>query len=108
MIDFYAKLHLAAAASGLSVMGRIWSLPYFGLLLIFTFAAGAFVLSRTIYGHSINAVGGNPEASRLSGLRIPLIIGLNYTLLDALTGVAGHISASQLRRIWTRTSSSMY
>jgi ribose transport system permease protein len=75
---------------------RIYGLPYSGLLLVGGLIAAAFVLSRTIYGHVLYAVGGNPEASLLSGLRVPLIVGSTYVLLGALTGIAGYISASQL------------
>ena len=49
--------------------GRFHGVPYSGLLLIAGLIVAAFALSRTIYGHVLYAVGGNPEASRLSGLR---------------------------------------
>jgi ribose transport system permease protein len=75
---------------------RIFGMPYSGILLLVALAAAAFVLSRTIYGHVLYAVGGNPEAGRLSGLRVPIIVGSTYVLLGGLTGVAGFISASQL------------
>lgn len=76
--------------------GRWCGIPYSGMLLILALVIAAFVLSRTIYGHVVYAVGGNIEASRLSGLRVPLIVGSTYVLLGALTGIAGFISASQL------------
>ena len=76
--------------------GRWHGVPYSGLLLIVSLVIASLVLSRTIYGHVIYAVGGNIEASRLSGLRVPLIVGSTYVLLGALTGISGFISASQL------------
>jgi ribose transport system permease protein len=75
---------------------RWHGIPYSGMLLIVALILAALVLSRTIYGHVIYGVGGNMEASRLSGLRVPLIVGSTYVFLGALTGVAGFISASQL------------
>ena len=81
---------------GIIGAGRIVGMPYSGILLVVALAAAAFVLSRTIYGHALYAVGGNPEASRLSGLRVPVIVGSTYVLLGGLTGIAGFISASQL------------
>ena len=76
--------------------GRWGGLPYSGMLLIGTMLVVSLVLSRSIYGSLLYAVGGNPEASRLSGIRVPLVIGSTYALLGALTGMAGFISASQL------------
>ena len=76
--------------------GRIFGMPYSGLLLIVTLVIAAAVLARSMYGHMIYAVGGNPEASRLSGLRVGYVVGSTYVLLGALTGMAGFISASQL------------
>ena len=70
--------------------------PIRGCCSIPGLVVAALVLSRTIYGHVIYGVGGNIEASRLSGLRVPLIVGSTYVLLGALTGIAGFISASQL------------
>lgn len=76
--------------------GRIAMVPYSGILLIFALIVGGVVLARTYYGHVVYAVGGNAEASHLTGLRVPLIEGSTYLLLGALTGIAGFISASQL------------
>jgi ribose transport system permease protein len=91
-----AAFTVAEPAFGVLGSGRIYGVPYSGILLIVCLAFAAFVLSRTIFGHVIYAVGGNPEASRLSGLRVPLIVGAAYVLLGILTGIAGFISASQL------------
>ncbi len=76
--------------------GRWHGVPYSGMLLIAMLAIAAIVLSRTVYGRMIYAVGGNPEASLLSGLPVGVIIGSTYVLLGGLAGVAGYISGSQL------------
>lgn len=83
---------------GFGVLGaqRVGGMPYSGILLIATLAFAGLVLARSVYGHAVYAVGGNPEASRLSGIRVPLVVGSTYMLLGALAGVAGFISASQL------------
>lgn len=76
--------------------GRFHGVPYSGMLLIaFTLAFG-FILARTIYGETIYAVGGNYEASRLSGLRVRGIVASSYVLLGGCVGIAGSITASQL------------
>lgn len=81
---------------GIIGAGRWHGIPYSGMLLLLLLLVAGLLLSRTIYGHVVYAVGGNIEASRLSGLRVPLIVGSTYVLLGALTGIAGFVSASQL------------
>lgn len=75
---------------------RWHGIPYSGIVLIVVLAIAGIVLARTVYGHVVYGVGGNIEASRLSGLRVPVIVGSTYALLGGLTGIAGFVSASQL------------
>lgn len=51
---------------------------------------------RTVYGEVIYAVGGNYEASWLSGIRVKLVVASTYMLVGACYGLAGSITASQL------------
>lgn len=83
-------------AFGILGAGRWHGIPYSGLLLIALFPIAGLVLSRSVYGHMIYAVGGNPEASKLSGIPADLIIASTYILLGAGVGLSGFISASQL------------
>jgi ribose transport system permease protein len=76
--------------------GRWHGFPYSGMILIFFLVVGGIVLARTVYGQSIYAVGGNPEASRLSGIRVRTVIGSTYVFSGFCMGVAGIITASQL------------
>ncbi len=57
---------------------------------------GGFVLAKSRYGHYLYAIGGNPEASRLSGLRVRTLTGSTYVLSGLSMGVAGMLAASQL------------
>ena len=81
-----------------SILGaQRWSgIPYSGMLLIAGLVIGGLVLSRTVYGQKIYAVGGNAEASRLSGIRVQWMSVSAYTLSGFCAGLAGIISASQL------------
>src|SRR3984893_6261908 len=56
-------------------------LPYSGMLLVIFLVVFGFVLARTIYGEAIYAVGGNYEASRLSGIRVRTVVTSAYVLL---------------------------
>ena len=65
----------------------------FGDVLVGFMVAFGLILARTTYGEAVYAVGGNYEASRLSGLRVLSIVASSYVLLGA---IAGSITASQL------------
>jgi ribose transport system permease protein len=81
--------------------GRWEGIPYSGLLLIALMILAEIVLSATMFGHFIYAVGGNAEASRLSGIPVKLVVSGTYILLGACVGIAGFISASQINAAQT-------
>jgi ribose transport system permease protein len=58
----------------------------------------ALVAKFTTFGRSLYAIGGNPEAARLSGLPVARNLILVYTLSGFLAGLAGLIAAAQLRQ----------
>jgi ribose transport system permease protein len=66
------------------------------MLLVLFLVVFGFVLARTIYGEAIYAVGGNYEASRLSGIRVRTVVASTYVLMGGCVGLAGCIAASQL------------
>jgi ribose transport system permease protein len=76
--------------------GRWHGFPYSGMILTACLIGGGLVLAKTVYGQSIYAVGGNAEASRLSGVRVGATVGSTYVLSGLSMGVAGIITASQL------------
>lgn len=76
--------------------GRWHNVPYSGMILALALVIGGVVLARTVYGQSIYAVGGNVEASRLSGIRTRLVTASTYVLSGFCAAVAGIITASQL------------
>lgn len=72
-------------------------LPNTVLLLIILYAIAYVVMSRTVLGRHIYAVGGNAEAARLSGVPVRRVIALVYAVCAALAGLGGVIQASQLK-----------
>jgi ribose transport system permease protein len=83
-------------AFGIFGAGRWNGIPYSGMMLVAFMIAFGVILARTIYGEAIYAVGGNYEASRLSGIRVRSVVASTYVLLGACVGLAGSITASQL------------
>jgi ribose transport system permease protein len=59
------------------------------------FAFTAFLLARTTFGRYVYAVGGNPEAARLSGVRVGLVRGACFALSGLAAGIAGVLAASR-------------
>jgi ribose transport system permease protein len=83
-------------AFGILGAGRWHGVPWSGMLLVLFLVVFGFVLARTIYGEAIYAVGGNYEASRLSGIRVRTVVASTYVLMGGCVGLAGCIAASQL------------
>jgi ribose transport system permease protein len=61
------------------------------------YAAAHLVMSRTALGRHVYAVGGNPEAARLAGVRVKGVLMFAYVLCGALAGLGGVVTASQLK-----------
>lgn len=56
----------------------------------------SFLLKRTICGRRIYAIGGNEEATRISGVRVDRVKRLVYTLCGLMAGVSGIATAARL------------
>ena len=69
--------------------GYIWIIPNPVVVMALCFAAGWFVLSRFSFGRYVYGIGGNEEASRLSGVNVNRVKYLVYTLAGFLFGIAG-------------------
>jgi ribose transport system permease protein len=55
-----------------------------------------FVLSRTVFGRTVYAIGGNSEAARLAGIRVDAVtVGL-YVICSACSALAGLLLGGQL------------
>jgi ribose transport system permease protein len=73
------------------LLGVKYSVWLFAAFVVFTW----FLLSRTAFGRYVYAVGGNPEAARLSGLRVELIRAATFAISGLSAGLAGVIVASR-------------
>lgn len=76
--------------------GALWGIPYsvyFALLMVL---ASHYVLSRTVFGRSVLALGGNEEATRVSGVRTGRIKVMVYILSGLCASLTGILMASRL------------
>jgi ribose/xylose/arabinose/galactoside ABC-type transport system permease subunit len=71
--------------------------PVPALVMLLLVAAGGFVLTRTRYGRYVFAVGGNEEASRLSGVPVQMVKLGVYVISGACSGLAAVLLVGQLR-----------
>ena len=55
-----------------------------------------FLLNKTSYGRLLYMIGGNPEASRLSGVRVNRCVRLSYILCGILAGCSGVMMTARI------------
>lgn len=75
----------------------LWGLPNAVVLMVVLYLLAHITMSRTTIGRYIYAVGGNPEAARLSGVPVKKILLWVYASCGALAGLGGVIMASQFK-----------
>lgn len=76
--------------------GKVVGIPVPALLLLVTFAVFLFISTRTTFGRSTYAVGGNAEAARLSGLPVARIRILGLGITGLLAAIVGILQSSRL------------
>ena len=75
---------------------EVFGIPTGPLIAFFIVIIGWLVLSQTILGRSILAVGGNKEASRVSGLNVDRIKIATYTIMGMMAAVAGMVLTGRM------------
>lgn len=76
--------------------GTLAGIPYSVFIALVIVFASHFVIRKTNYGRSLMAVGGNKEASRLSGINVKRILFTAHVYVAVLAGFVGVILASRL------------
>lgn len=76
--------------------GSIGPLPVPIIMMALAWVVCWFVLSRTVLGRSLYAIGGNPEAARLSGLPVRRTLVVVYALSGVFAALAGLVLAGRL------------
>ena len=75
---------------------RVLGLPVPVIIMFVVVAIGWVLLTRTIFGRYIYALGGNPKAAFHAGVNTKLFTFLPYVLNGLLVGLAGLVLASRL------------
>ena len=72
-------------------------LPHAVVLMLLLYGTAHMLMSQTILGRYLYAVGGNREAARLSGVPVRRVLLFAYVVCGLLAGLGGVIMASQLK-----------
>ncbi|WP_371877947.1 ABC transporter permease subunit [Shinella zoogloeoides] len=76
--------------------GSLLGIPWLAVIALLTIVVSWFVLKRTVLGTWIYAIGGNPEAARLTGIKVPRVLLFVYAVSGLLAGLGGVMSAARL------------
>lgn len=71
-------------------------IPILVLLMIGAFLVAWWVLRSTFFGRDVYAVGGNPQAARLSGIRVVQVTILVYAISAGAAAIGGVIQVSRI------------
>lgn len=76
--------------------GYLFNIPIPIYLMIVLFIAGYYLLTQTKFGRYTYAIGGNEEATKLSGINVDKVKIWVYGLCGALSALAGIVLTSRL------------
>jgi inositol transport system permease protein len=76
--------------------GSFLGVPVPVLVFLIVAVSGYIALRYTPYGRHVYAAGGNPEAARLTGLRVDRVLTSVYAIMGCLAGLAGFIQSARL------------
>ncbi|WP_395809928.1 ABC transporter permease [Daejeonella sp.] len=76
--------------------GTVFGIPFLILIFILVFALCSIILSKTVLGRYIYAIGGNEQAARASGINIDRVKLYVYSISGLLAGLAGILLASRI------------
>lgn len=78
------------------LMNSQGGVPILVVIMFIVALAGGFLTQNTTFGRYLYAIGGNPDAARLSGINIRRHILLTFCLMGALVGVASLLQTARL------------
>ena len=76
--------------------GRYAGIPVPVIIFLAIALAGAFITQNTTFGRYLYAIGGNPDAARLSGINIRKHLLAVFCIMGTLTGVASIIYTARV------------
>ena len=78
------------------LMNKAGGVPIPVLFLLAVALAGAFLTANTTFGRYLYAIGGNPDAARLSGINLKRYILAAFCIMGALSGLASILHTARV------------
>lgn len=75
---------------------RFLGIPFAVWLMLICVVVFGFILSKTKFGRSVYAIGGNAQAARLAGLNPQKIILICFIMIGVLTSMGGIVFAARM------------
>ena len=91
----YPVRFLGAEQIPIPGLGQFGAIPVSALVLLVVYGGLAWFLNKTSVGRHIYAVGGNPQAARVSGVSVDKILVLVYALSGFFAGLAALLLAGR-------------
>lgn len=76
--------------------GHLGGVPVSIWAFVATAVVATAILAKTAYGRNVYAVGGNPEACHLAGVRVGMVRGSTYMITGLMAAVGGIMITSQI------------
>jgi len=76
--------------------GYILGVPWLTVIALVVVAVCWLILMRTVLGRHVYAVGGNPDAARLAGIKVWAVLLFVYGMSGLLSGLGGVMQAARL------------
>lgn len=97
-LTVFAKMLIPAGViiGFISIMNMYQGVPVPVLIFAIVALIGGFLTTATVFGRYLYAIGGNPDAARLSGINNKRYILKVYAVLGAFTGIAALIFTARV------------
>jgi ribose transport system permease protein len=76
--------------------GNLFGVPWLVIVALVVILVCWYLLRRTVLGVHIYAVGGNPDAARLTGIKVWAVLLFAYAASGVLAGLGGVMAAARL------------
>ena len=75
--------------------GTRFNLPVVFIFTVFVYLVFWVLLEHTVFGRRVYAIGGNPQAARVSGINVDRTLIIVYSICGFMAGIAGLIMAGR-------------